>query len=211
MTIARFPRSASVLAAILPGMLLSPSLAFALSIGDPAPARGTKMPSVDGRELAVADVAGEKGTLVVFTCNQCPYAKAWEGRIVALGNAYAKSGIGVIAINPNDPTVAPDEGFDAMVTRAGERGYDFPYVVDSTSGLARAFGATKTPEVFLFDAAGRLAYHGAIDDESENPHAVESPYLKNALDAVLEGKPAAPAETKALGCDIVLRPNAAGS
>ncbi len=198
-------RPGSVASAMLLGASLLPAPALALSIGDPAPATDAKMPGVDGREFALADVMGPRGTLVVFTGNQCPLANAWEGRIVSLGNLYAKSGIGVVAINPNDPGASPGDAFGAMVERARDRGYGFPYLVDSTSGVARAFGATATPEVFVFDASGRLAYHGAVDDEPENPHAVESPYLKDALDAVLEGKPAFPAQTKASGCSIEFR------
>lgn len=182
--------------------LLLPSVASALAIGDAIPSGDTKMKNVDGTELSIGGVAGAKGTLVVFTCNHCPYAKAWEDRIVSLGNEYAKLGIGVIAINPNNPAVAAGDSYELMQTRAKQKGFAFPYTVDATSGVAKAFGATKTPEVFLFDAAGKLAYKGAVDDNSESADKAEAHYLKDALAAVVAGKPATPAETKALGCGI---------
>jgi len=186
-------------------LLLSPTLAWAIATGDAIPMKDTRLQNVDGKELAIADVAGSKGTLVVFTCNHCPYAKAWESRIVDLGNSYAKQGIGVIAINSNDPAVAPEDDLDHMKERAKAKGFGFAYAVDSTSGVARAFGATKTPEVYLFDASGKLAYHGAVDDTSRSAEGVKEHYLKDALDAVVAGKPVAKAETKALGCGIKFR------
>src|SRR6266545_6438057 len=122
-----------------------------LAIGASAPMADVKMTSVDGKSVSIADVKGAKGTLVVFTCNACPWAKAWEARIAELGNAFAKRGVGVIAVNPNDPEVQAEDAYAVMQQRAKKRGMSFPYVVDVTSDLARAFGATRTPEAFLFD------------------------------------------------------------
>lgn len=186
---------------LLPALML-PTVASALATGDAIPAKDTKLKNIDGNEVTIGGLAGAKGTLVVFTCNHCPYAKAWEDRIAAIGNDYAKQGIGVIAINSNDPAVAPGDGYEQMQARAKEKGFGFAYAVDATSSVARAFGATKTPEVFLFDGTGKLVYHGAVDDNSEKADAVESHYLKDALAAVVAGKPVATAETKALGCGI---------
>jgi peroxiredoxin len=160
------------------------------------------MKSVDGREVSLAAVAGKQGTLVVFTCNHCPYAVAWEERIVALGNEYATKGIGVIAVNSNDPAVVPGDSFDAMKDRARDKGMKFAYAVDEGSKLATAFGATRTPEAFLFDAEGKLVYHGTIDDNHKEPEKVSKTYLKDALAAVAGGKQVAVAETKAIGCSI---------
>ena len=176
-----------------------------LSIGDAAPMTDAKMVDVDGEELSISDVAGENGTLVVFTCNACPWVKAWEERIVELGNTFAKKGVGVIAINPNDPGRVPEDGFDAMKERASQRGVEFPYVVDATSDVARAFGATRTPEAFLFASDGKLVYHGTIDDNAKEPDKVEKRYLKDALEAVVEGAEVPVKETKALGCSIKFR------
>jgi len=174
----------------------------ALGIGAKAPAADVKMKGVDGKEVSIKDVTGAKGTLVVFTCNACPYAKGWETRIVDLGNAYAAKGIGMIAINANDPKVVADDGYDQMVTRAKERGMKYPYVMDATSEVAKAFGAARTPEAFLFDAQGKLVYHGAVDDNVESAEKVSKTYLKDALDSVVAGKEVSVKETKAVGCGI---------
>jgi len=188
------------------GLAVSGSLAGGpLAIGASIPMADVKMKGVDGKELAIADVRKDQGTLVVFTCNHCPFAKMWETRIVELGNTYAAKGIGVIAVNANDPKVAEEDSFEVMQARAKERGMQFPYVVDATSNLARAFGATRTPEAFLFDKSGKLVYHGAIDDNGQEPAKVESPYLKNALEAVVAGKDVAVKETKSIGCGIKFR------
>jgi peroxiredoxin len=173
-----------------------------LELGATAPKADVKMKNVDGKELTITEIAGKQGTLVVFTCNHCPWAKAWEERIAALGNEYAKRGIGVIALNANDPKTNAADGFDGMVERAKQRNFEFAYVVDSGSTVAKAFGAERTPEVFLFDAKGQLVYHGTIDDNAENAAAVKQHYLRDALESVAAGQPVAVAETKALGCTI---------
>jgi len=176
-----------------------------LALGAKAPMATTKMKTAGGKEVSIADVKGAKGTLVVFTCNACPWAKKWESRIVQLGNDAGKKGIGMIAINSNDPNVNAADGYDEMVVRSKERGMKFAYAYDATSGIARAFGATRTPEAFLFDASGKLVYHGTIDDNADNAKAVEKPYLADAVNAVAGGKAVPVAETKALGCGIKFR------
>jgi peroxiredoxin len=176
-----------------------------LAIGQPAPLADTKMKNVDGKELSIAQAKGAKGTLVVFTCNHCPWAKAWHSRIVALGNKSAKRGVGVIAINANDPSAYPEDDFSTMQSNAKKTKMGFPYVVDATSDVARAFGATRTPEAFLFDAEGKLVYHGAIDDNAKQPDQVKTRYLEDAVNALVDGKEIALAETKALGCGIKFR------
>lgn len=177
----------------------------ALELGAKAPLAGVEMKNVDGKATSIAKVAGRKGTLVIFTCNSCPWVKAWEPRMVEIGNAYAKKDVGVIMINPNDPSQKSEDGFDEMVARAKKLGMAFPYAVDATSDIARAFGATRTPEAFLFDADGRLVYHGTIDDNAQKPDEVTERYLADALDAVLAGRDVPMAETKALGCTIKFR------
>ncbi|MBX3025986.1 thioredoxin family protein [bacterium] len=182
--------------------LLFAAPAAALDLGATAPKADVKMRSVDGPAVSIAEIAGTKGTLVIFTCNHCPWAKAWEQRIATLGNTYGKRGIGVIAINANDPAAYADDSYDGMVARARALGLQFPYVVDSGSTVARAFAAERTPEAFLFDAQGRLVYHGTIDDNAEHADQVKEAYLANALEAVASGQPVAVKETKALGCTI---------
>ena len=178
---------------------------LALGSKVPAAVAKTKMKNVDGKMLSIADVTGKAGTLVVFTCNHCPFAKDWEQRIVELGNTYAAKGIGVILVNANDPTSHTDDGFEEMQAHAKNRGMKIPYVVDATSGVARAFGASVTPEAFLFDKGGKLAYHGTIDDNRKEPDKVKTRYLKDALDAVAAGKTPPVPETKGLGCSIKFR------
>jgi len=182
-----------------------PAAPASLALGASIPMADTKMKNVDGTEMAIADVKGAKGTLVVFTCNACPWAKAWEDRIVALGNEYQKKGIGVIAVNANDPAKVAEDGYDGMQARAKEKNFGFPYVVDATSGVAKAFGASRTPEAFLFDAKGALVYHGTIDDNAQEPGKVKETYLKDALAAVASGQGVAVKETKAMGCGIKFR------
>lgn len=180
-------------------MLVAAAPVFA----DGIPAKDVKMKNVDGKEITIAEVAGKNGTLVIFSCNHCPFVKAWEKRIAEIGNTYREKGVGVIQINSNDPAVAGDT-FESMQERAKERGFQFPYVVDASSDVARAFGATRTPEFFLYDKDGKLVYHGALDDNKDASKASQS-YLKDALDAMLAGKPIQTAETKAVGCTIKFR------
>jgi peroxiredoxin len=185
--------------------VLSSVQAWALAIGDAMPAATIKLDNVDGRELTLAQMAGPKGTLVIFSCNHCPWVRAWEERLVTIGNTYSKRGVGVIAVSSNDPQVYPQDDLPQMKERARAKSYEFPYALDVTSDVGRAFGATHTPEAFLFDASGRLVYHGAIDDNARDAAKVKNHYLQNALDAVLAGRHPAVQETKALGCTIVLK------
>lgn len=181
--------------------------ADSLAIGAKIPDTGVKMQNVNGNQFSISQVVGPKGTLVVFTCNHCPFAKAWQSRIVELGNTYVAKGVGVIAINSNDPTNYQEDRFEVMQERAKENGYQFPYVVDSTSDVARDFGASHTPEAFLFDKDGNLVYHGAIDDDKDAA-SVTKHYLRDALAAVVNGAPVPVAETKSVGCGIKFRPKA---
>ena len=190
-----------VLAVALVGALSG----WALEIGEALPAGDVKMKNVDGSEVTLAGQAGPKGLLLLFSCNHCPWVQRWEGRNVELGNAYREKGIGVVVVNSNDPAEYPDDGFEAMQARAREKGYGFPYVVDATSGVARAFAASKTPEAFLFGASGKLVYTGTIDDNAKDPAAVTATYLRDALEAVATGSQVAAPKTKALGCSIKLR------
>ncbi len=176
-----------------------------LAIGSPAPLRDVKMKSVDGREVTIASVAGKNGTLVVFTCNHCPWAKMWQTRVAAIGNAALEKGIGVVAINSNDPAEYPEDDYASMQARAKDLGFKFPYVVDATSDVARAFGASRTPEAYVFDAKGKLVYHGTVDDNPRDASAVKDAYLRDAVNAVASGKAVPIAETKSMGCGIKFR------
>ena len=179
-----------------------PETPAALAIGSPAPLKDTAMKRVGGRPLSIAGAAGKKGTLVLFICNHCPWVKAWQSRIAAIGNAAPSQGVGVIAINSNDPAAFPADDFEGMAKRAKQARYRFAYVMDETSDVARAFGASHTPEAFLFDASGKLVYHGAIDDNAHDAKAVQQRWLADAVTALQKGQPVPTAETKALGCGI---------
>jgi peroxiredoxin len=188
-------------------LLTAPALARgdSLAIGQPAPMSDTPLKSVKGGTTTIARAAGPKGTLVVFSCNHCPWVKMWQTRIAKIGNEAAKQGIGVLAINSNDPSAYPEDSFDQMKKRAKQLGFQFAYVMDETSDVGRAFGATRTPEAFLFGADGKLVYHGTVDDSPKDEAAVQQPWLRQAVDAVVAGTPVPTAETKALGCSIKLR------
>jgi peroxiredoxin len=198
----RFVVSLLALAALVATLALAQDAPKSIGLGASIPSDKVEMKNVDGKMLTIDSVKGAKGTLVIFTCNHCPYVKAWEKRITELGNAFSKQGIGVIAINSNDPARSEEDDFDGMVTRARDLGLQFPYVVDEGSIVAKAFGASKTPEAFLFDARGKLVYHGTIDDNVKEADKVEKRYLKDALTAVAAGQTPTVQETKALGCGI---------
>ncbi len=183
----------------------APTAPTALALGSTMPMADMALKNVDGKDVTLAGVKGSKGTLVIFTCNACPWVKKWEDRMAKIGNDAAKRGLGVIAINSNDPAKNAEDGYDVMKTRAKARGMKFAYAVDATSDLARAFGASRTPEAFLFDGDGKLVYHGTIDDNADDAAKVTKPYLKEAVLAVAAGKSVATAQTKALGCSIKFR------
>ena len=185
--------------------LPNPDADAPLTIGQPAPLQDVRMKGVTGTEVSIAEAAGTKGTLVIFTCNHCPWVKMWQTRIATIGNAALKRGVGVIAVNSNDPAAYPEDGFAEMKARAKKLGFKFPYVVDETSELARAYGATHTPEAYLLDAQGNLVYHGGVDDNARDEKAVKQPWLRQAVEALVDGKPVPLAETKALGCGIKYR------
>ena len=173
-----------------------------LGLGDAMPMGTVKMKNVTGKDLTLAASAGKQGTLVVFTCNACPWAKKWQSRVAEIGNSALAAGLGVVAVNSNDPAMNAEDGYKEMQKRAKDLGFKFPYVVDATSDVARAFGATRTPEAFVFDAGGKLVYHGTIDDNANDAAAVKDAWLRDAVNAVAEGKAVSVAETKALGCSI---------
>jgi len=200
----RFAPGLTAVAVVL--VLIGAAQAGALQLGATIPAADIPMENVDGHRLTLATGRGEKGTLVIFSCNHCPFVQAWQTRMVALGNEYTGKEIGVVFVNANDPAAYPTDDMATMKQVVAREGYRFPFVVDATSDVARAFGATRTPEAFLFDGADRLIYHGAIDDNAYEPDRVEKRYLRDALDALLAGRPVNPAEVPFIGCSIKLRP-----
>jgi peroxiredoxin len=161
--------------------------------------------NVDGSMVSLADYKGVNGYIVVFTCNTCPYAEMYEDRIIALHNKYSPLGYPVVAINPNDPTVKPGDDFAAMQARAKEKKFPFKYLFDDGQKVYPAFGATRTPHVFLLDANRYVRYIGAIDDNAQDPAGGTIKYVENAIAALKAGNNPDPAETKAIGCTIKVK------
>ncbi len=162
----------------------------------------------DNKKHSLADFKEAKGFIVIFTCNHCPYAKAYEKRIVALDKKYKELGYPVIAINPNDPVVQPEDGLELMKVRAKEQGFTFPYVLDERQKIYPQYGATKTPHVFVLQKEGEkhiVKYIGAIDDNYEDETQVSDKYVEKAVDALLEGKAIEQPETVAIGCSIKVK------
>ena len=160
-----------------------------------------KLKNVDGKKLALADLKDAKGYIVIFDCNTCPISQAYNSRIIALNKKYASQGYPVITINPNDPGVSPGDSFDKMVAYAKKKDYTFPYLVDETQEVTKAFGATNTPHVYILSKELKVLYIGAIDNSTDE-NAVTKKYAESALDELLGGKAVATPKTKAVGCTI---------
>jgi peroxiredoxin len=160
------------------------------------------LPGVDGRTYSLSSLSqGKKATAVIFMCNHCPYVLAWLERMIAAGKDYAGKGVAFVGINANDAVKYPTDSFEKMQDLAKERGLPFPYLHDASQQVASAYGAERTPEIFLFDGDLKLRYHGAPDDNYDETQATV-PYLRQALDAVLTGKELPVAETPPVGCTI---------
>lgn len=176
-----------------------------LGIGDVAP--DFSLTGTDGKTHSLAttktaDGAAPKGYIVTFTCNTCPYAKMYEDRLVALHEKMEPMGYPVIAIQPNDVTIKPDDDMDAMQVRAKEKGFGFAYLLDAEQSVYPVYGASKTPEVYLLDADRVVRYHGAIDDNAQEAESVEKRYVEMAVAALEAGTSPEPASVKAIGCSI---------
>ena len=161
--------------------------------------------NVDNKMVSLSDYKDAKGYIVIFTCNHCPFAKAYQDRIIALNKKYATKGYPVIAINPNDPKMEPIDSFEGMQQRAKEKGFTFPYLFDDGQKIFPQYGATKTPHVFVLNkekGKNIVRYIGAIDDNYANPTDVSHKYVEAAVDALLSNKPIVQATTVAIGCGI---------
>jgi len=178
--------------------------AAALQVGATAPAFELK--NIDGNMLSLAGAAGEKGTLVVFTCNHCPFAIAYEDRLIALANEFQAQGIKFVAVSSNDPQIQPKDGFAEMQQRAKEKSLPYPYLINEDGSIAKAYGAARTPETFLLDKDMKVVYTGRIDDNTEVKD-VKVHDLHNALTKLVQGKPEEidPKSTAAFGCTIKFR------
>lgn len=164
-----------------------------------------KLKNVDGKMVSLADFKSAKGFIVIFDCNTCPYSKAYNERIIALNKKYAPVGFPVIAINSNDVVKSSGDSFEEMVRIAKEKAYNFPYLTDESQSIAKAFGATNTPHVYVLTKELKVAYIGAIDDSARKAEAVTKKYVETAVDELLAGKKVTTAKTKAIGCGIKWR------
>ncbi|MBS1544751.1 MAG: thioredoxin family protein [Bacteroidetes bacterium] len=196
---------------ILLGILSAALTAFRPSftgyeIGDTA--TDFKLKNVDGTSVSLADYKDAKGFIVVFDCNTCPYSKAYNSRIIALNEKYVSKGFPLIAINASDNS-SPGESTDDNISKAKKHTYKFPYLIDETQGIARAYGATNTPHVFVLNRTPqglKVAYIGTIDDNPRSPDKVTVRYVEDAIDALLSGKEVPVKKTKAIGCTIKWKP-----
>jgi thioredoxin-related protein len=173
-----------------------------IAIGSSIPKLEAKMKSVDGKEYAIKDMMSKNGVLVMFSCNTCPYVVKYQGRTLEAIKEAKENGFGVIIINSNEDYREKDDSYTAMQEYAKAQNYkNVPYVVDVNSTVANAFGATRTPETFLFNAKGQLVYHGAIDDNQDASQAKRK-HLATAISEVLSGKDISVNKTRSVGCSI---------
>ena len=161
--------------------------------------------NVDGKMVSLSDYASSKGVLVVFTCNHCPYSVAYENRIIELHNKYAAKGYPVVAINPNDAVAYPADSYENMIERAQEKNFPFAYLHDESQQIAKTYGATRTPHIYLLTQKNKqftVAYVGAIDDNSNEEENVHKKYVQDAISDLEAGRAIATPSTKAIGCSI---------
>ncbi len=164
--------------------------------------------NVDGTMISLSSYAASKGVIVIFTSNHCPFAKAYEDRIIALNNKYSSQGFPVITINPSDPSTHQDDSFEKMKERAASKGYSYPYLVDDAQRTSRAFGAQRTPEAYILVKSGSkfiVQYIGMIDDNPQDPAGATKFYVDEAVTNLLSGKPVVTTMTKPIGCVIKLK------
>ena len=179
-----------------------------LPLGTAAP--DFALPDTEGRTVSLTDFVGAKGILVMFICNHCPYVKHVRAELAKIGREYGPKGIAIVGINSNDPAQYPDDSPAKMKEEKASVGYTFPYLFDGTQGVAKAYRAACTPDLYLFDAKRRLAYRGQLDDSRpKNTLPVTGRDLRAALDAVLGGRPVPPEQRPSIGCNIKWKPGGA--
>jgi peroxiredoxin len=174
-----------------------------VTVGDVAPSFSLK--NIDGSTVSLSSYSSQKGAIIVFTCNHCPYSVKYEDRIIALHEMFAPKGYPVIAINPNDAEKVPEDSFENMKIRASERKFTFPYLIDDSQQTALAYGAKRTPHVFVVSntkEGARVMYIGAIDDNATDADAVETFFVRDAVSELLAGGVPTKPLTKAIGCSI---------
>jgi peroxiredoxin len=164
-----------------------------------------KLKNVDGKMVSLSDFSSAKGFIIAFDCNTCPMSKAYNERIKALNDKYASKGFPLIAINPNSAELSSGESFNEMVRYAKKKGYVFPYLYDESQETVKAYGPTNTPHVFVLTKDLKVAYIGAIDNNSRSAENADVKYVEQAVDALLAGKAVANPKTKAVGCSVKIK------
>jgi thioredoxin-related protein len=182
-------------------LLLKPAV-DPLPLGSAVPKADVKMKTTEGKEITLNDAKSKNGLLVMFSCNTCPYVIKNQARTTEVCNFATKKGIGVVVLNSNEATRGGGDSYEEMQGYAKEQSYTWSYAVDKNSELADAFGASRTPEVFLFDKSGKLVYHGAIDDNPSDASSVSRKHLMVAMDEMLEGKDVSVKKSRSVGCGI---------
>jgi peroxiredoxin len=161
--------------------------------------------NIDGKMVSLDQYQNSKGVVVIFTCNHCPFSKKYEQRIIDLHKTYSGKGFPVVAINPNDPAIVEEDSYENMVKTAKKKKYPFPYLFDETQQVAKDFGASRTPHVFLLQNSAegfKVVYIGAIDNNAEDAGAVTEKYVEKAMNQLLNNEPLTTTQTKAIGCSI---------
>ena len=170
------------------------------AIGSPAPPFA--LSSVDGKKYSLTDFASKKVLVIAFICNHCPYVKAIEERLITLAHAGQEKGVQWVGICSNDPTDYPDDKPESLLKRWREKKYGFPYLIDESQDIARAYGAVCTPDIFVYDEKRRLAYHGRLDDNWQEPEKVMRQDLREAIEKLLSGRRPTPDQYPSMGCSI---------
>lgn len=173
-----------------------------LPLGSPIPQPDVKMKDISGKEVSLKDAKTDKGLLVMFSCNTCPYVIKNQGRTYEVCKYAVGNGVGVAILNSNEANRSGADSFDEMKEYAKDQGYGWNYLVDNNSAMADAFGANRTPECFLFDGNGKLVYHGAIDDNPSDASAVSRKHLMVAIDEMKAGRDISVKESRSVGCTI---------
>lgn len=173
-----------------------------LPLGSPIPNADAKMKDISGKEISLNDAKKTNGLLVMFSCNTCPYVIKNQSRTSEVSKYALENNIGVAVLNSNEAKRTDDDSFEDMKAYAKNQGYNWYYLVDKNSEFADAFGANRTPECFLFNAEGKLVYHGAIDDNPSDASAVSRKHLTEAMNEMKSGKEVSVKESKSVGCTI---------
>ncbi|MFA6521296.1 MAG: thioredoxin family protein [Candidatus Gracilibacteria bacterium] len=178
------------------------ALTYSQTIPFGAAAPDFSLPGIDGKTYSLADFKGKRALVIVFMCNHCPYVQAIWDRLISMQSEFSAAGAEFVGINSNDSSNYPEDGFEKMKEYAASRGQNFPYLRDESQQTAKAYGAVCTPDIFVYDSEQRLAYHGRIDDNWQEPAKVKERELAQAVEALLHGQKPSQTQKPSMGCSI---------